>query len=171
MVPCCSHEGNGQWNVLLPGPILYGGPRGAQIRGPKMGLFSWRHTWIILFAMKSVYIGDHENTIASNFILYRGPDSRPKGPHQMGLFSWRHTWIILFAIESVYIGNHKNTNASNFILYIGPDSSPKGPRGAHNWFIQLKTYMDNSFCSEICIHRGSRKYHCQQLYLVQGPRQ
>ena len=103
MVTSCSHEGNGQWNVLLPGPILYSGPRGTQIRGPKMGLFSWRHTWIILFAMNSIYIRAHKNTIASNFILYRGPDSRPKGPHQNG-------------------------------------------------FIQLKTYMENSFCNGICIH-------------------
>ena len=42
-------------------------------------------------------------------------------------------------------------------------------KGAKNGFIQLKTYMDNSFCNEICIHQGSRKYHCQQLYPVQGP--
>ena len=87
----------------------------------------------------------------------------------MGLFSWRHTWKVLFAMESVYIEDHKNTNASNFILYSGPDSSPKGPRVAHNWFIQLKTYIDNSFCNGICIHRGSQKYHCQQLYLYRGP--
>ena len=29
-------------------------------------------------------------------------------------------------------------------------------KGAKNGFIQLKTYMDNSFCNGICIHWGSK---------------
>ena len=77
-------------------------PKGPGI--PTTDLFSWRQTWIILFARESVYIGVNENTNVSYFILYIGLDSCQKGPRSsnIDLFGWRHTLIITFAMSKSF---------------------------------------------------------------------
>ena len=157
MVLLCSHEGSGQGNVLLPGHILYGRPRGPKIGGPKMGLFSWRHTWIILFAINPVYIGVHKNTNASNFSLYGGPDSRPKGPHQNGFIQLNTYMGNSFCNGICILWGSQKYQCQQLYPVRGPRQQPQRAQTSHNWFIQLKTYMDNSFCNGIGIHWGSQK--------------